>query len=156
MKFCCLKFTISTMLLSQLCYGNPDETSKRTKKIDLLIEGDHIVTMDGGSGVLQNGSVAIHEGLIVDVGKSETIKKQYKAKIVLQGQNKIVMPGLINGHSHAAMTLFRGIADDYPLFEWLNNYIFPAEVAFVDKEFVAMVHPITGGNAPEDPPITMF
>ena len=46
------------------------------------------------------------------------------------------MPGLINGHSHAAMTLFRGIADDYPLFEWLNNYIFPAEVAFVDKEFV--------------------
>ena len=66
----------------------------------------------------------------------ETIKKQYKAKIVLQGQNKIVMPGLINGHTHAAMTLFRGIADDYPLFEWLNNYIFPAEVAFVDKEFV--------------------
>ena len=94
--------------------------------------------MDGGSGVLQNGSVAIHEGLIVDVGKSETIKKQYKAKIVLEGQNKIVMPGLINGHSHAAMTLFRGIADDYPLFEWLNNYIFPAEVAFVDKEFVAI------------------
>ena len=138
MKFCCLIITMSTLLLSLLCYGNPDETSKRTKKIDLLIEGDHIVTMDGGPGVLQNGSVAIHEGLIVDVGKSETIKKQYKAKIVLEGQNKIVMPGLINGHSHAAMTLFRGIADDYPLFEWLNNYIFPAEVAFVDKEFVAI------------------
>ncbi|MEC8645223.1 MAG: amidohydrolase [Pseudomonadota bacterium] len=138
MKFCCLIITISTMLLSQLCYGNWDETSKQIKKIDLLIEGDHIVTMDGGPGVLQNGSVAIHEGLIVDVGKSETIKKQYKAKIVLEGQNKIVMPGLINGHSHAAMTLFRGIADDYPLFEWLNNYIFPAEVAFVDKEFVAI------------------
>ena len=58
------------MLLSQLCYGNWDETSKQIKKIDLLIEGDHIVTMDGGPGVLQNGSVAIHEGLIVDVGKS--------------------------------------------------------------------------------------
>ena len=138
MKFCCLIITMSTMLLSQLSYGNPNETSKQTKKIDLLIEGDHIVTMDGSSSILQNGSVAIHDGIIIEIGKSETIKKQYKAKIVLQGQNKIVMPGLINGHSHAAMTLFRGIADDYPLFEWLNNYIFPAEVAFVNKEFVAI------------------
>ena len=90
MKFCCLIITISTMLLSQLCYGNSNETSKQTKKIDLLIEGDHIVTMDGSSRVLQNGSVAIHDGIIVDVGKSETIKKQYKAKIVLEGKIKLL------------------------------------------------------------------
>jgi len=138
MKFSCLLISVSTILLSHLCFGDSDEASKQAKKIDLLIEGDHIVTMDDSAGILQKGSVAIHNGLIIDVGKSETIKKEYEAKIVLEGKNRIVIPGLINGHSHAAMTLFRGIADDYSLFEWLNNYIFPAEVAFVDKEFVSI------------------
>jgi 5-methylthioadenosine/S-adenosylhomocysteine deaminase len=54
----------------------------------------------------------------------------------LDGENRIVMPGLINGHSHAAMTLFRGVADDLALMDWLNNYIFPSEVQFVDSELV--------------------
>jgi len=56
--------------------------------------------------------------------------------LVLEGTERIVMPGLINGHSHAAMTLLRGVADDLALMDWLENYIFPAEVAFVDAEFV--------------------
>jgi 5-methylthioadenosine/S-adenosylhomocysteine deaminase len=54
----------------------------------------------------------------------------------LTGENRVVMPGLVNGHQHAAMTLLRGLADDLVLMDWLNNYIFPAEVEFVDPEFV--------------------
>ena len=55
---------------------------------------------------------------------------------VLGGPDDIVMPGLVNTHTHAAMTLFRGYADDLPLMTWLQDYIFPAEARFVDKEFV--------------------
>ena len=130
--------TINIFLLSSFCFADSEVTPKKIRQIDLLIEGDHLVTMEKSTGIIQKGAVAIHQGVIVAVGKAENIKKLYEPEILLTGEDRIVMPGLINGHSHAAMTLFRGIADDYPLFEWLNNYIFPAEVAFVDKEFVKL------------------
>ena len=130
--------TIKVFLLSSFCFADSEVAPDKIRQIDLLIEGDHLVTMEKSLDIIQKGAVAIHQGVIVAVGKAENIKKLYKPEILLRGENRIVMPGLINGHSHAAMTLFRGIADDYPLFEWLNNYIFPAEVAFVDKEFVKL------------------
>ena len=130
--------TIKIFLLSSFCFADSEEAPNKIRQIDLLIEGDHLVTMEKSTGIIQKGAVAIHQGVIVAVGKAENIKKLYEPEMLLTGENRIVMPGLINGHSHAAMTLFRGIADDYPLFEWLNNYIFPAEVAFVDKEFVKL------------------
>ena len=104
--------------------------------IDLIIEGDYVVTMDADGGVIADGAVAIDGGLIVAMGPAADIHAQYAANGQLPGDNRIVLPGLINGHSHAAMTLLRGVADDLALYEWLNNYIFPAEVAFVDAEFV--------------------
>jgi len=104
--------------------------------IDLIIEGDYIVTMDDEGNVVANGAVAINAGLIIALGPAADINAQYTANGHLPGDNRIVLPGLINGHSHAAMTLLRGIADDLALYEWLNNYIFPAEVEFVDAEFV--------------------
>ena len=130
--------TIKIFLLSSFCFADSEVAPNKIRQIDLLIEGDHLVTMEKSIGIIQKGAVAIHQGVIVAVGKAESIKKLYEPEILLTGEDRIVMPGLINGHSHAAMTLFRGIADDYPLFEWLNNYIFPAEVAFVDKEFVKL------------------
>jgi 5-methylthioadenosine/S-adenosylhomocysteine deaminase len=130
--------TIKVFLLSSFCFADSEVAPDKIRQIDLLIEGDHLVTMEKSLDIIQKGAVAIHQGVIVAVGKAENIKKLYEPEILLRGENRIVMPGLINGHSHAAMTLFRGIADDYPLFEWLNNYIFPAEVAFVDKEFVKL------------------
>ena len=130
--------TIKVFLLSSFCFADSEVAPDKIRQIDLLIEGDHLVTMEKSTDIIQKGAVAIHQGVIVAVGKAENIKKLYEPEILLRGENRIVMPGLINGHSHAAMTLFRGIADDYPLFEWLNNYIFPAEVAFVDKEFVKL------------------
>jgi 5-methylthioadenosine/S-adenosylhomocysteine deaminase len=104
--------------------------------IDLIVAGAYIVTMDEQISVIQDGAVAVDEGVIVAIGPANAINFEYSATEVLQGNNRIVLPGLINGHSHAAMTLLRGVADDLELMTWLNDYIFPAEVEFVDAEFV--------------------
>ncbi len=104
--------------------------------IDLIILGDHIVTMDDSATVYENGAVAVDDGVILAVGPADEITAAYAATETLAGENRVVMPGLVNGHSHAAMTLLRGVADDLALMDWLNNYIFPAEVQFVDAEFV--------------------
>ena len=114
----------------------PPETLTSDDAIDLVIEGDYIVTMDDDGRVVAAGAVAIDAGLIIALGPAQEINAQFTSKRHLAGNNRIVMPGLINGHSHAAMTLLRGVADDLALYEWLNNYIFPAEVEFVDAEFV--------------------
>ncbi len=105
-------------------------------QIDLIIAGDTIVTMDAARTIIENGAVAVDDGVIVAVGTTAEIAANFSAKQTLDGKNRVVMPGLINGHSHAAMTLLRGVADDLTLMDWLNNYIFPAEVEFVDAEFV--------------------
>ena len=105
-------------------------------QIDLIILGDTIVTMDAMGTILENGAVAVSDGVILAVGPAAQITAEYSAMETLDGENRIVMPGLINGHSHAAMTLFRGVADDLALMDWLNNYIFPSEVQFVDSELV--------------------
>ena len=105
-------------------------------QIDLIIMGDYVVSMDASASVYENGAVAIDDGLILAVGPAKEITAEYSAAETLAGANRIVMPGLVNGHSHAAMTLLRGVADDLGLMDWLNNYIFPAEVQFVDSEFV--------------------
>jgi 5-methylthioadenosine/S-adenosylhomocysteine deaminase len=104
--------------------------------IDLIVEGTYIVTMDIDGTIYENAAVAIDKGTILAIGSSFDINSKYEAREHLEGSNRIVMPGLINGHSHAAMTLLRGVADDLALMDWLNNYIFPAEVEFVDEEFV--------------------
>lgn len=114
----------------------PSAANDDPDAIDLIIAGDYVVTMDPNSSVIQNGAVAINDGLIIAIGNADKINGRYTAKRNLEGNNRIVMPGLINGHSHAAMTLLRGVADDLALMDWLNNYIFPAEVEFVDPEFV--------------------
>ncbi len=105
-------------------------------RIDLIVAGDHVVTMDDAATVIVDGAVAIDQGVILAVGPAAEINASYVAEQTLAGAGRIVMPGLVNGHSHAAMTLLRGVADDLALMDWLNNYIFPAEVEFVDAEFV--------------------
>jgi 5-methylthioadenosine/S-adenosylhomocysteine deaminase len=104
--------------------------------IDLIIEGDYVVTMDAALTVIPDGAVAVDDGVILDVGSATDIHARHTATETLGGENRVVMPGLVNGHQHAAMTLLRGLADDLALMDWLNNYIFPAEVEFVDPEFV--------------------
>lgn len=106
------------------------------KSVDLIMAGDYVVTMDARQPVIEHGAVAIDHGKIVAVGPAEQIMDTYRAARVLPGQGKVVMPGLINGHTHLAMALFRGLADDLTLDDWLRNHIFPAEARFVNPEFV--------------------
>ena len=125
-------FTIAlTIIVLVGCASNNDDD-----RIDLIVLGQSIVTMDADGTVIEDGAVAISDGLIIAVGPRAEITAQFSANKTLSGEQRIVMPGLVNGHSHAAMTLLRGVADDLALMDWLNNYIFPAEVEFVDADFV--------------------
>ena len=114
----------------------PAEQASEAPTADLIVEGSYVVTMDENQSVIKDGAVAIKDGLIIALAPTADINSQYTAAEHIKGDNRIVMPGLVNGHSHAAMTLLRGVADDMALMEWLNNYIFPAEVEFVDPDFV--------------------
>ena len=102
------------------------------QRFDILIENGIILTMDSANRVLENGCLGIKGDSISFIGKAN---KRMEAKKVIDATGSIVLPGLINGHTHAAMTLFRGLADDLPLMEWLNRYIFPAE-SRIDADFV--------------------
>jgi len=95
-----------------------------------------IVTMDAQHRVIENGAIAIVGDHIVDVGPRAAIDKTWQPKQRLDRPNAILAPGLINTHTHAPMSLFRGIADDLKLQEWLEKYIFPAEAKNVDPDFV--------------------
>jgi len=115
---------------------SPSSVGPSDDQIDLIVLGDFVVSMDEAMTVHEHGAVAIDDGLILALGPADDIIAEYSAVETLGGEDRIVMPGLVNGHSHAAMTLLRGVADDLALMDWLNNYIFPAEVQFVDPEFV--------------------
>jgi 5-methylthioadenosine/S-adenosylhomocysteine deaminase len=104
--------------------------------VDLIVAGDYVVTMEGNPNVVKDGAVVVDDGMIVAVGRYDELTTRYSAREVITGDGRVVLPGLINGHTHAAMTLLRGIADDRELIDWLNNYIFPTERRFVDAEFV--------------------
>ncbi|MEM2588098.1 MAG: amidohydrolase [Candidatus Bathyarchaeia archaeon] len=94
--------------------------------MDLVIFGGTIVTM-GSEGVIRDGAVVVEGDTIVDVGKSDEIKRKYSRYEKIDAGGKVVMPGLINTHQHAAMSLLRGYADDYPLKEWLERWVWPLE-----------------------------
>ncbi|MGA9575956.1 MAG: amidohydrolase family protein [Lysobacterales bacterium] len=104
--------------------------------VDLVVKGAHIVSMDASDSVYEDAAVAVDNGIIVAIGPAGDILSAYQPATLLQGKNRIVMPGLVNGHSHAAMTLLRGMAEDMALLDWLTKYIFPAEIEFVDADFV--------------------
>jgi 5-methylthioadenosine/S-adenosylhomocysteine deaminase len=105
--------------------------------VDLLIAGGQIVTMNSDRRVFENGFVAIKGDRIFDVGDAADLKtKGYKAGLRVDARGKVVLPGLINAHTHIPMTLFRGLADDLDLQDWLTKYIFPAEAKNVTRDFV--------------------
>ena len=94
------------------------------------------MTMDGARRVIENGAIAVRDGRVVAVGPVSEIDRSYAAREIVNATGKVVIPGLINGHTHVPMTLFRGLADDLDLQEWLTKYIFPAEAKNVTEEFV--------------------
>ena len=101
-----------------------------------MVTGGTVVTMDGGRRVLSPGAVAIDGERIVGVGTPDEIGRAFSSKHVIDATGKIVLPGLVNTHGHAPMVLYRGLADDLALMEWLEKYIFPAEARTVSPEMV--------------------
>ncbi len=148
MKTVLSAYTIPMLLLSLVLSLQAAETvaqensglqaqSHRSKQaVDLIIKGDHIVSMDADGSVYKDAAVAVDKGLIVAIGPASEILTTYQSNKLLEGDRRVVMPGLVNGHAHAAMTLLRGMAEDMALLDWLTRYIFPAEIEFVDAEFV--------------------
>jgi len=102
----------------------------------ILITDTTIITQNKKRQIIKNGAVLIKESKIVDFGPTKKLKKKYaKAKKrVIDGSGQVIMPGLINAHTHAAMTLLRGYADDMPLMDWLNKKIWPAEAKMKPKD----------------------
>lgn len=109
---------------------------QKKNMVDLIVRGGTVVTMDGSRRVIDNGSIAVQDGHIVAVANAAEIDRSYSGREILNATGKVVIPGLINGHTHVPMTLFRGIADDLDLQEWLTKYIFPAEAKNVTEDFV--------------------
>lgn len=122
------------------------------KSIDLMIIDGCILTMNKKKEIINNGAIAINLNEIIEVGTQTNLRKKYKAKKTINAKNSVVMPGFINGHTHIAMVLFRGFADDLNLSDWLNNYIWPAEKKFMTTDAVywssllACIEMIRGGT----------
>lgn len=93
--------------------------------------------MNGAFDVIRDGAVAIRGNRIVDVGDAGSVLERYPGATVRAGEGRALLPGLVNTHTHAAMVLFRGLADDLPLKEWLERHIWPAENRWLGGEFVS-------------------
>src|ERR1700752_3716226 len=106
------------------------------RRVALIVSGGAVVTMDPGGRVLPRGAVAVDGRDIVAVDSVEAIAAQFSAAETVDATGSVIMPGLINTHTPAPVVLYRGLADDLALMDWLKKYIFPAEAKTVSPEFV--------------------
>lgn len=104
--------------------------------VDTLIHSRWIAPVEPPASLLEHHSVAIHEGRILDILPTGEALRAHTARIEHSLGRHLLIPGLVNTHTHAAMSLLRGLADDLPLHEWLNDHIWPAESRWVNEEFV--------------------
>ncbi|MDQ3174799.1 MAG: amidohydrolase [Acidobacteriota bacterium] len=117
----------------------PDASAQRRRAseiVDLVVLGGAIVTMNATRQLIEDGGIAVKGGRIVAVGSRADIARRYTGRQTVDATGKTIIPGLINGHTHIPMVLFRGLADDLDLQDWLTKYIFPAEAKNVTEEFV--------------------
>ena len=114
----------------------PQTIFAQKRAVDLIVQNGTVVTMDAQRRIIENGAIAVVKSEIIAVGTSAEIARKYSSKQIINAQGKVVIPGLVNAHTHIPMTLFRGISDDLDLQDWLTKYIFPAEAKNVDEAFV--------------------
>jgi 5-methylthioadenosine/S-adenosylhomocysteine deaminase len=130
----------------------PVARAQSKPQIDLLISHGLAVTMDTTRRVLPDAAVAIRSDTILEVGGTAELAAKYDAVKVIDARGALLLPGLINAHTHMAMSLFRGLAEDRSLEDWLKKYIFPAEARVVTPEFVlwatrlSMLEMLRGGT----------
>ena len=104
--------------------------------VDILIRGGTLLTMSQAMEIVHNPVIGIRDGKILFIDRPGRSTAPIRAKETLDASHSIVMPGLVNTHTHLPMVFFRGLADDLPLMDWLNNHIFPAEAKHVNREMV--------------------
>jgi len=130
----------------------PRLPSRSVPSTELLITGGTVVTMDRDHRVLENAAVAVHETAIVAVGPQKELEARYPQARRIDARGRLVLPGFINTHTHAAMSLLRGVANDMTLEDWLTHHIFPAEKLNVTEDFcvwgtrLAALEMIEGGT----------
>ena len=110
--------------------------ARAAESVDLRIVGGTVITVDPEFTIIDNGAVVIRGQRIVAVGKADDLAERYIANETIDARGHAILPGLINTHTHIPMVLFRGLADDMLLMDWLRKYIFPAEAQLVDEAFV--------------------
>lgn len=140
---------LSLVAVSTFLYAFAQSTPR---SIDLFVSHGLIVTMDPERHVLNDAAIAIQGDTILAVGPSDQIAGQFHPKRVINAEGALILPGLINAHTHMAMSLFRGLAEDRSLEDWLKKFIFPAEARNVTPDFVtwgtklSMLEMIRGGT----------
>ena len=114
--------------------------------VDTLFINAHVLTMDDKMNQFKRGAVAVTGDSVVAVGDEDELKKEYSAKETFDCKGKILMPGMVNAHTHVPMTLLRGIADDLRLDVWLQGYMWPVEREFASPEFIRLGTSIACGE----------
>jgi 5-methylthioadenosine/S-adenosylhomocysteine deaminase len=151
-RYLCLSVFICGSFFSVLAQTAPPKKPSTRQRVDLLVTSGTVVTMDAERRIIVDGAIAVRGGEIVAIGPTSEIVSKFSGTRSINARGHIVMPGLINTHTHAPMTLFRGIAGDTTLQEWLEKYIFPAEAKNVTEDFVtwgtrlALMEMIRGGT----------
>ena len=125
-------FLVLSLLAASLAGSRPAQ--RRT--VSLVVRNGIVITVDANRRVIPRGSVAVDGRDIVAVDTADAIAAKFSGRDTIDAAGAVVMPGLINTHTHAPMVLFRGLADDLALMDWLQKYIFPAEAKTVSPEFV--------------------
>src|SRR3954452_4704894 len=126
-----LRVILAGLVASSLVLGQGQRQA-----VSLILTGGIVVTMDSSGRVVSPGAVALDGRNIAAVDTPDAIAARFTSQTVIDASGQVVMPGLINTHTHAPMVLYRGLADDLALMDWLQKYIFPAEAKTVTPEFV--------------------
>ena len=115
---------------------NTNQLSQSTINADLVIEARWIATVAPSQFVLENNAVIVQAGVIAELLQIAEARQKYTATSLVCLDDQVLIPGLINLHTHAAMSLMRGIADDIPLMAWLSEHIWPAEKKIMSEHYV--------------------
>lgn len=133
------KIAIYLLFLSLLIALHSCKQNKnKSTAVDFIIGHAQVLTMDKQKNIYSDAAVVVDKGRIIEIGKTDSILAHYTTTKFIDAKNKLVMPGLVNTHSHSAMTIFRGVSDDTQLHDWLYTCIFPLEAKFVTPRNVRL------------------
>jgi len=112
------------------------ESLSKLTNVDFILKPSGLITVNEDFSIFENHALVIKDGLILDILPVENVNKNYQTKSTLELSGQAILPGFVNTHNHASMSLLRGFADDLSLQNWLNDYIWPAESKWMSEGFV--------------------